>query len=231
MKYVDFVLLSNADREGFRPLKSASALPSTEEGGGGRREGVPVCRGFAERLRWSCCIVVVCLRGYGWTHQVKNIPRVAVQSKWVFVVRHALRCVGATVAIDTAKAFVVSTAAGGMYGEVLDPRGYYSESFARQVMINMCEAVMTWAAFTLFTSFIYAVAAGLGIYEPEDCPPAWGSLGRMYTVRNMWGETWHQFLRRTTNMAGDCVANDVLRLRKGSFLSRYTKLFAGFFAR
>lgn len=226
-KYIDLVLLANADREQFRPVKCA--LPSTKPS----LVGSEVPRTFLPRALWAWNIISIYLRGFGWTNQVKNIPTTPPvdYSKWKFVLLQTLQAALVTLLADTSKSFMASTSAGAVQGSLFNPLGYYSEPIWRQLLINACNVIMVWSLLTLQASVIYAITVGVGLYKPEDCPPAWGAWRNSYTVRNLWGKTWHQFLRRTASMLGEFVARDVLRLRKGTWLSRYTKLSAGFLAR
>ncbi len=46
------------------------------------------------------------------------------------------------------------------------------------------------------TASILSVAVGLS--EPRDWPPLFGSPRGAYTVRNCWGRVWHQMLRKVS---------------------------------
>ncbi|KAK0639530.1 hypothetical protein B0T16DRAFT_423333 [Cercophora newfieldiana] len=41
-----------------------------------------------------------------------------------------------------------------------------------------------------------AVGVGLGVNEPEEWPPLFGSAFDCYTTANVWGKFWHQYIRQ-----------------------------------
>jgi hypothetical protein len=63
------------------------------------------------------------------------------------------------------------------------------------------------------------VSVILGICEPEDWPPLFGSLRAAWTVRGFWGEFWHRIVHRSYTGYGHLVAS-TLRLAPGSWTRR-----------
>ncbi|SPO01743.1 related to TRI7 - trichothecene biosynthesis gene cluster [Cephalotrichum gorgonifer] len=63
-----------------------------------------------------------------------------------------------------------------------------------------------------------------GLQPVEMLPPVWGGLSHAYTIRNFWGTTWHQTLRRSLTSVADLAAHSILRLRHGGLIARYVKL-------
>ncbi|KAM7196614.1 membrane bound O-acyl transferase family domain containing protein [Rhypophila sp. PSN 637] len=41
-----------------------------------------------------------------------------------------------------------------------------------------------------------AIGVGLRLNEPEDWPPLFGSITDCYTIANVWGKFWHQYMRQ-----------------------------------
>ncbi|KAK8233486.1 membrane bound O-acyl transferase family-domain-containing protein [Phyllosticta capitalensis] len=225
-KYIDFVLLGNADRETIRPKGSTYAAGI----GSPPPPLTTFPRNFRERFVWAFKLVWVYQRGYGWTHQVKSIP--APESKgigrWNFVAQQISRACFSLLVINAVKAYMASTRFGS--NDALPRSYFFSEPLWYQFFMSFCVLWFTWAPFTLQASAIYSLAVALGIWRPEDCPPIWGPWSESYTVRKLWGTTWHQCLRRIANSSGRFVAKDFLRLKRGSFASKYTQLFVGFLA-
>ncbi|KAH8592489.1 membrane bound O-acyl transferase family-domain-containing protein [Bisporella sp. PMI_857] len=82
--------------------------------------------------------------------------------------------------------------------------------------------------------FAYSVGAvltvTLGICKPKDWPPISGSFRRDgWSVRRMWGECWHQMVRRPCSEAGRLTVK-LFGFRKGSFMSRYSQVWVAFLA-
>ncbi|CVK96792.1 related to TRI7-trichothecene biosynthesis gene cluster [Fusarium mangiferae] len=74
------------------------------------------------------------------------------------------------------------------------------------------------------------ISLSIGLSRPEDWPHLNGSISACYTVRGFWGKFWHQLYRKTFTGLGDFVPDRLLRLRRGTLLSRYTRLFLTFLA-
>ncbi|KAF4435899.1 hypothetical protein F53441_13407 [Fusarium austroafricanum] len=72
------------------------------------------------------------------------------------------------------------------------------------------------------------VSLMLGLSQPEDWPHLNGSISACYTVRGFWGKFWHQLYRKTFTSLGDFVPDRIFRLRRGTLVSRYTRLFLAF---
>ncbi|KAG9254982.1 membrane bound O-acyl transferase family-domain-containing protein [Emericellopsis atlantica] len=68
----------------------------------------------------------------------------------------------------------------------------------------------------------------LGLNSPQDCPPMFGSLRDAYTVRGYWGDFYHQGLRRAITGPADAFVDHILRIRRGTLLSRYLRLTLAF---
>ncbi|KAB5547123.1 membrane bound O-acyl transferase family-domain-containing protein [Coniochaeta sp. 2T2.1] len=71
------------------------------------------------------------------------------------------------------------------------------------------------------------VLVGLGFYEPKDFRPVVGSMGRGYTVRKFWGESWHQLVRDVVVTPGTFLA-DLLGLPNRGVVRRYFEAVTAF---
>jgi hypothetical protein len=80
---------------------------------------------------------------------------------------------------------------------------------------------------TMHTCYgIFSVMVGLA--NPRDCPSGFGRLRDLWSVRQAWSVVWHQQMRRICSAPSLWLARDALRLRKGSFASKYVQLFITF---
>ncbi|KAK7543886.1 membrane bound O-acyl transferase family-domain-containing protein [Phyllosticta citricarpa] len=227
-RYADFVLLGNADREKIRPKPKGSDSYATGIGS----PPPPLStfpRTFFQRFLWGLKLLTVYHRGVGWTHEVKGIPpHIKPYSRWNFVAQQISHACLTSLIIKAGKAYVASTRFGN--SDPLARTYFFSEPWWFQLSIGVCNLCLICAPCILLNSTFSAIGVALGIWRPEDCPPIWGPWSESYTVRKLWGTTWHQCLRRITNTSGSFVAKDLLRLRKGTFASKYTQLFVGFYA-
>ncbi|KAJ6144096.1 toxin biosynthesis protein Tri7-like protein [Penicillium chermesinum] len=72
------------------------------------------------------------------------------------------------------------------------------------------------------------VAVGLGISEPANWPPMFGSSFEAYSIRNFWGKYWHQQLRWPLTATSSFLLRDILRMPRPSILERYTNIALSF---
>ncbi|KAF4957955.1 hypothetical protein FGADI_2784 [Fusarium gaditjirri] len=74
-----------------------------------------------------------------------------------------------------------------------------------------------------------AVSVLFGLCKPEDWPYLNGPISSWSTVRTFWGTFWHRLFRKALTGWGDFIPDRVLRLRRGTLLSRYLRLILAFF--
>ena len=77
-----------------------------------------------------------------------------------------------------------------------------------------------WATFTGLHNVISLMAVSVGLDEPGDWPPLYGSIYEIYTIRRFWGKFWHRLVYRTNAAFGALVSQKVLRLPRASLLDR-----------
>jgi hypothetical protein len=87
---------------------------------------------------------------------------------------------------------------------------------------------LTYISLELMTTLYSLVSVATLLARPNECPRMFGDLRGCYSVRRAWSQVWHQQMRRLCASPGIWVARDLLRLRRGSFSSKYTQLFVGF---
>ncbi|KAF4958081.1 hypothetical protein FSARC_11117 [Fusarium sarcochroum] len=91
--------------------------------------------------------------------------------------------------------------------------GYWLVTFVCNRLNHACAAV---------------VSLTIGLSQPEDWPHLNGPMSACYTVRGFWGKFWHQLFRKEFTSWGDLLPDKIFRLRRGTLLSRYTRLFLTF---
>ncbi|TLD22143.1 hypothetical protein PspLS_08177 [Pyricularia sp. CBS 133598] len=77
--------------------------------------------------------------------------------------------------------------------------------------------------YTIHTTVIITGAV-LNWWEPADCAPLFGYVQNAYSIRKFWGSVWHQCLRQSLTGVSDLICHSVLRIPRGTLLSRYAKL-------
>jgi hypothetical protein len=76
---------------------------------------------------------------------------------------------------------------------------------------------------------ISAVAVAVQWGGPDDWPPMFWLWADAWTVRRFWSKTWHQLMRTVAEPPVHWLLHDVLRVRKGTYVSNYGKVFGAFF--
>ncbi|KAI1322174.1 membrane bound O-acyl transferase family-domain-containing protein [Xylariaceae sp. FL0255] len=77
------------------------------------------------------------------------------------------------------------------------------------------------------TMAILAVFANLN--SPADCPPLYGDFFKSYTVRNFWGISWHQCLRKgLTSHANEIATLFPSAIAHGKLTRRYLRIILAF---
>lgn len=87
----------------------------------------------------------------------------------------------------------------------------------------------SWALLTGYHRILSVFFVGVGLDEPEEWPPLWGSPGEMYSMRRFWGKFWHRSAFRAYIGYGNLVAGKILGLRRGTMAHRICAEFTVFF--
>ncbi|KAF5580655.1 TRI7-trichothecene biosynthesis [Fusarium pseudoanthophilum] len=90
--------------------------------------------------------------------------------------------------------------------------------------------VIGYVSVRLAHNFVAAVSVVLGLCKPEDWPHLNGPISSWSTVRTFWGTFWHRLFRKALASWGDFIPDKVLQLRRGTLLSRYSRLTLAFLA-
>ncbi|KAI9699623.1 MAG: hypothetical protein M1836_002657 [Candelina mexicana] len=195
--------------------------------------------GFGARLGYGFA-VMDSTRGAGTPWEVKNLPHFStgdpsyVPSRSSFLFRNALAVVVCY--------FGHNYLMGGPFWQsnnILLTRPYIP-FFSRLGDISTAEIVLR-AQVTLmyltsqycFLQLFYSLAAVVNVsFKPQELPlwrPLFGPFSEMYSMRQFWGVTWHQTLRRQLSAFANLLTYSILHLPRGTLLARYTHIFFAFF--
>ncbi|KAI9785891.1 MAG: hypothetical protein M1839_008157 [Geoglossum umbratile] len=222
---VDYLLLSRPEKEFWRvqrkgPARDIGEGSVEEEREKSRWDGV----GWSvEKWLWSAGIWLA-PRGVGWSWEVKNLApkKPAGYPSWKFLLTHLLRALTFYILVDICQIYIHTLP------QARDPPALLS---AEPALGQVALAWLFWAEAYVFLnlalSFTVVLATLSGIWEPRDFPDAFGRLRDAWSVRQFWGRTWHQLLRRPVSSFGRSAVR-LLGFRKGTNASSYTQLYAGF---
>ncbi|OTA99124.1 hypothetical protein M426DRAFT_325421 [Hypoxylon sp. CI-4A] len=192
---------------------------SLPERGVGRKD----LKTWTEKLRWAVRLASS-MRGVGWDWQVKNVPAHSdadiprfrfVRDRVLEVLRRSVVKVLAVYTIGFCKTVQLS-ASSTLTILLLD------------AIVSWCGVLWSWHTIGVSYAAGAAMTVFLGLCEPWEWPPIFGSLRDTWSVRQVWSTTYHQLMRRTLQQPGIRLAH-LLRLKKGTLGSRYVQLYAAFF--
>ncbi|KAL1305735.1 hypothetical protein AAFC00_007319 [Neodothiora populina] len=174
-------------------------------------------------------IGLLAVRGVGWNYQAKKIPggKPADYPRFRFVVENLCGAIWRTIAIDLTMSYIRTTPMSDP-----SPIGRLGIT-AAPVHLRLFRGVLIFYGSRLAMDLIYSIAAsvfvGIGLYNPSDYPPLMGKKRDAYTVRRFWSHTWHQMLRPIAEPPTNYIVHNILHIKKGSYISNYSKVFSAFF--
>ncbi|KAI9706837.1 MAG: hypothetical protein M1812_008212 [Candelaria pacifica] len=195
--------------------------------------------GFGARLGYGFA-VMDSARGAGTPWEVKNLPHFStrdpsyVPSQSVFLLRNAL----AIVICYFGHNYFMS---GPFWGsnDILLTSPYIpflsrlGDVSTAEIVLRARVTLMYFTSQYCFLQFFYSLAAVANVsFKPQDLPlwrPLFGPFSEMYSVRQFWGVTWHQTLRRQLSAFANLFTYSILHLPRGILIARYTHIFFAFF--
>ncbi|SMR49108.1 unnamed protein product [Zymoseptoria tritici ST99CH_1E4] len=104
---------------------------------------------------------------------------------------------------------------------------------ADTAMEQVAIAVMLWAAAVPYLTMIFAfpgwVLVLLGLSEPKRWRPVFNfEHGMPYSIRRFWSHYWHLCIKDMLYQPAKFVTDDMLHLRRGSAIRRYTLIVLSF---
>ncbi|KAH9922491.1 membrane bound O-acyl transferase family-domain-containing protein [Fomitopsis serialis] len=178
---------------------------------------------FLRRVYWALCIMNN-PRGVGWTCQVANVPPLPTEARWPFVRRRLRRAIYWYMLLDIFQNYEQRNPLFSLRGEdvSVSSQGY----LLRPVNIFVRVASVA-GSIAMQHALLAAAMVAFDLSLPRDWPDIYGRWSDAYTVRRLWGRSYHQSLRRLTASTGKMVCR-MLDLRPGSWASSYTQLYIGF---
>ncbi|KAE9398121.1 hypothetical protein BT96DRAFT_920997 [Gymnopus androsaceus JB14] len=183
---------------------------------------------WAGRVYWALC-ATVSLRGIGWNYQMPHIPSAHHTPRGrtrfsLYALRQVLFCV---FLVDLAQTILQDPQSP----QDLDSELYSlrSLSYPQRVFYTATWFITAYASINAcyFTCALVFVGL-LGYSEEQDWPPFFGDLTDAYSVRNFWGRTWHQFVRRFCVSPGRKL-NQIFGIEPKSVQAALIQLYLAFF--
>ncbi|KAF3941787.1 hypothetical protein ABW19_dt0205051 [Dactylella cylindrospora] len=186
------------------------------------------------RIKWAL-LLLISQRGIGWNFEVP-LPETKYPTTRTIFIRQAivtlLEIYLGLYLITQCCQYMVST-----LRQELSPEPYpWVYDLFRNELFQMVAALTGWVISIIsHISVLYAqisiVCVGFGIggswADMEMWPKTFGRIEDSWSVRNVWGKTWHQTLRRCLSAPGDLIADWVFGDASG--LSRYLRLIRRYF--
>ncbi|USP80666.1 uncharacterized protein yc1106_07940 [Curvularia clavata] len=249
LQYVDWILLQSPDKEGWYKIQygkeedKAKASNGKPNGTGNatmpskRYEREPGGAGttFWSRMWWGIRLSFT-NRYVGWSQQVKNVNMEVPPDypRLHFIARKSVRLALLIVFRDLSIAYMASSP----YGTYLDLQQSGEKTFSSfspddpffptRLWYTWVTILMTWVNLEIGHTAYGILCVALGLANPRDCPSGFGYLRDLWSVRQAWSAVWHQQMRRICGAPSLWLARDFLKLRKGSFGSKYVQLFGAF---
>lgn len=179
---------------------------------------------------YRAIVLLMNQRRIGTMFQVKNIPAPTSLTRAQFLRERLITTFFAYLTLDAmisgpeAPAFMISAEKQSLV---------HLNSLSKiDILFRVIGTLYYWlSGFVLLivvSNTIAIVLVGIGLSSPQDRPPLFGSIRDAYTIRNCWGNVWHQCLRRGLTSHANFISDKILRIPRGTLLSRYTRIFAVF---
>ncbi|KAL8725214.1 MAG: hypothetical protein Q9166_007496 [cf. Caloplaca sp. 2 TL-2023] len=191
---------------------------------------------FWKRLRFGY-FVTTSSRNIGTPYIVKNTPSFFtadpeyIPSRWSFCVRKVCILLLTFLIIDLAsqESQPLEVNARTIAEEKVHIlTGIPDNLSPPQILTRLATVLGYWFCTAIvidaFSSAFNLVSVALNVEDVEAYRPNFGSVAEAYTVRQFWGVTWHQHLRKQLCAPASVIVYHVLGLKKGTLLARYTHL-------
>ncbi|KAJ3807423.1 membrane bound O-acyl transferase family-domain-containing protein [Lentinula aff. lateritia] len=174
-----------------------------------------------KRIYWCLCAAYT-MRGIGWNYQVSRHP---LMNRYMFLGCTALRVVTAYLLLDIAQYSMQVTP---FFNDPQPGTSMRSHSYAHQAFYMLVCFSIPYGAlrFYYYTGAFLAVLTGYS--SQEAWPDLFGNWFDAYSVRNMWGKTWHQMLRRFCVSPGRKLAK-MVGVAPKSLTAASIQLYVAFF--
>ncbi|KAF9650495.1 hypothetical protein BDM02DRAFT_1382275 [Thelephora ganbajun] len=182
---------------------------------------------------WWMVDIAYSIRMVGWVQEPRNsLPPHPPPSRPNFLWKTFLKFIYHFVTVEfTSFLFSGNPAFDSRVHDPTDgPETYLAAvPLLRRVPYILAYGIIIRAAVSITHNIAALVCVGLGRSSPTLWPDMWGLWGDAYTVRKLWGQTWHQQMRTTFAGLGRLVANKFLKFPRGTNRSSYAQLYTAFF--
>lgn len=112
---------------------------------------------------------------------------------------------------------------------IFQSQSFWDIPLQYQILCSWLSGYQIYNLLTMQYNLAAIVTTVLGICEPADWPPLFGSFlpSNLWSIRRLWGSSWHQMVRRMCNFSGG-LACDLTLAKRGTLRRRYTDLYAAF---
>ncbi|EME84991.1 uncharacterized protein MYCFIDRAFT_83040 [Pseudocercospora fijiensis CIRAD86] len=210
------------------PRSGPSTTVKTFKNHGIKGVALEDCVSYKERFYWACALLSS-WRGIGWNWQVAKVPSnpdIGLTNRQA-ASRHLMRVVKLWIR-RSVEMYLINFSATLRTRNTNDGDGSLAYTLAIEATFIWSCQMRMWDSSKMLYSTAAAIATFLGICSPAEWPPLFGRVGNAWSVRRTWGQVWHQSFRRTFEVYSGLLVS-TLGLKKGTFASRYTKLYASFF--
>ncbi|KAK0470476.1 membrane bound O-acyl transferase family-domain-containing protein [Desarmillaria tabescens] len=179
---------------------------------------------LSERLRWGIRLWSS-PRGVGWMHQPNRLcAPVSPDTTRLAFIRRCLFVVVLNVFLLDAVS-IYNRANPAFLGDGI--------SMADRPWLLLYVDLLAWvltsqAQMRILHGIVSIVSVLSRLSVPRDWVDPFGSLLDAYTLRRLWGRTWHQFVNRFASSHGKYLARRVFRFPPGTLLSSLIQLYTSF---
>ncbi|KAF9646131.1 hypothetical protein BDM02DRAFT_3172253 [Thelephora ganbajun] len=195
-------------------------------------DNLPSSFPLTEKFWWMVDIAYG-IRMIGWVQEPINcLPPHPPPSRRDFLWKTLLKFIFHFAALDLTTGFLFSgnpAFDSRMHDPTDGPETYLAAvPLLHRIPYILGYGIIVGATVSVAHNMIALVCIGLGRSSPTLWPDMWGRWGDAYTVRKLWGQTWHQRMRPTFVGLGRLVANKFLKFPRGTNGSSYAQLYIAF---
>ncbi|KAK0474139.1 membrane bound O-acyl transferase family-domain-containing protein [Armillaria luteobubalina] len=177
-----------------------------------------------ERFKWGIRLWFS-LRGVGWTHEPNRLcAPVSPETTRLAFIRRRLLVVAMNVLLLDAMS-IYNRANPAFLGDGI--------SMADRPWLLRYVDLLAWvwtsqAQMRILHGIVSVTSVLSGMSKPGDWVDPFGSLLDAYTLRRLWGQTWHQFVNRFASSHGRYLARKVFSFPSGTLASSIVQLYTSF---
>ncbi|KAF7773145.1 hypothetical protein Agabi119p4_5312 [Agaricus bisporus var. burnettii] len=177
----------------------------------GEKPGGISSAGFKSRLAWAWHLHNS-PRGVGWYHAKPHIPRNppsynSPQDRKAFVIS---RLYTLSICVVVQAGFYFINAANPALAPGATPLTH--QSLYIRALSTLGQVAPALATMTAQHCALGIVLVTVGISQPADWPPLFGSPKNMYTVSAFWRDVWHQMMRNPITSIASFIVHSILRI-------------------